>query len=58
MNLDAYKQAEELWCRQDEKREAENKRLREALETIAKEEDTLGWVYAARIAKVALQEGE
>ena len=55
MNLDAYKQAEELWCRQDEKREAENKRLREALETIAKEEDTLGWVYAARIAKAALE---
>jgi hypothetical protein len=38
--------------------EAENQRLREALETIAKEEDTLGWVYAARIAKAALQEGE
>ena len=36
--------------------EAENKRLRGALGSIAKEEDTLGWIYAARIAKIALEE--
>jgi len=36
MNLDAYKQAEELWCRQDEKREAENQRLKEVKEAAEK----------------------
>ena len=36
MNLDAYKQAEELWCRQDEKREAENQRLKEVNEAAEK----------------------
>ena len=34
MNLDAYKQAEELWCRQDEKRDAENAKLREAAKAV------------------------
>ena len=36
----------------------ENARLRKALKAIAKEEDTLGWVYAARIAKAAIKESE
>ena len=58
MNLDAYKQAEELWCRQDERREAENKRLREALETISRLEPYDGnrHVYhtAGKVARKAL----
>ena len=36
--------------------EAENERLREAVRSIAEEEGTLGWIYAARIAKTALEE--
>ncbi len=39
-----------------EEAEARNEQLREALRSIAKEEDTLGWIYAARIAKTALKE--
>ena len=38
-----------------EKLEAENKRLRKALRSIAQEEDTLGWLYAAHRAKTALE---
>jgi hypothetical protein len=41
-----------------EEAEAENERLREALRSIAKEEDTLGWSPAARVARVALEEKE
>ena len=37
---------------------AENVRLREALRSIAQEEDMLGFMYAARIAKTALEEKE
>jgi len=58
MNLDAYKQAEELWCRQDERREAENAKLRETLETISRLEPYDGnrHVYhtAGKVARKAL----
>lgn len=38
-----------------EEAEAENRRLREALRSIAQEEDMMGFMYAARIAKAALE---
>ena len=57
MNLDAYKQAEELWCRQDEKREVENAKLRRGVDNIKVRSYELGqrelhdMALAALIAK-------
>ena len=38
-----------------EQAQAENERYKTVLESIAEEEDTLGWVYAARMAKAAIE---
>jgi len=55
MNLDAYKQAEELWCRQDEKREVENAKLRRGVDNIKVRSYELGQRELHDMALAALE---
>ena len=42
--------------KENKEAEARAARYRQVLEQIAEEEETLGWIYAARMAKQALKE--